>query len=58
MYLVPATAATYDLDDISMTYQSARYEPPSPLLKQLSAPRIAAEQVSDVIVTHAHPDQY
>lgn len=51
-------AVAYDLEEISETYQISGYEPPPPLLEQLSAHRIEAEQISDVIITHAHTDHY
>lgn len=51
-------AVAHDLKQISETYQISGYKPPPPLLEQLSAHRIEAEQVSDVIITHAHTDHY
>jgi glyoxylase-like metal-dependent hydrolase (beta-lactamase superfamily II) len=51
-------AVAYDLEHITEPYRIPRYEPPAPLLEQLSAQGIDAEQVSDVIITHAHSDHY
>jgi glyoxylase-like metal-dependent hydrolase (beta-lactamase superfamily II) len=51
-------AGAYDLEQITEPYQISGYEPPPPLLEQLNAHRIDADQVSDVIITHAHTDHY
>ena len=51
-------AVAYNLEKMGETYQISGYEPPPPLLEQLGAHRIEAEQVSDVIITHAHSDHY
>ena len=51
-------AVAYNLEKMGETYQISGYEPPPPLLEQLGAHRIEAEQVSDVIITHAHTDHY
>ncbi len=51
-------AVAYNFEKMSETYQIPGYEPPPNLLEQLSAHSIEAEQVSDVIITHAHSDHY
>lgn len=51
-------AVAYNFEKMSETYQIPGFEPPPNLLEQLSAHSIEAEQVSDVIITHAHSDHY
>jgi len=51
-------AVAYNFEKMSETYRVPGYEPPPNLLEQLSAHKIEAEQVSDVIITHAHSDHY
>jgi glyoxylase-like metal-dependent hydrolase (beta-lactamase superfamily II) len=51
-------AVAYDLEYITDSYRIAGYQPPPPLLEQLSARGIDPGQVSDVIITHAHTDHY
>jgi glyoxylase-like metal-dependent hydrolase (beta-lactamase superfamily II) len=51
-------AVAYDPEQITEPYQISGYKPPPPLIEQLSAHSIEAEQVSDVIITHTHTDHY
>lgn len=51
-------AVAYDLAYITEPYRIAGYQPPPPLLEQLRARGIDPEQVSDVVITHAHTDHY
>ena len=44
--------------EIPDSLQVSGYVPPPPLLEQLKAKGIDSEEVSDVIITHAHPDHY
>lgn len=51
-------AVAYDFEYITEPYQISGYKPPPPLLEQLRTHGIEAEQISDVIITHAHTDHY
>ena len=51
-------AVAYYLEQVTEPYRISGYKPPAPLLQQLSAHGIDTEQITDVIITHAHTDHY
>ena len=51
-------AVSYDHELITEEYLISEYSPPPSLLDQLSACGIETEEVTDVIITHAHTDHY